>query len=441
MTREKSLVLSVIGIKLIMLWAFLLIFGYGKLIWSDSETYVRLARNIYADRGFSEAHVSKTEFPPNSIRTPLYPAVVGLFDTFVPYGFVFVSFLQIIAAGFIALLVYKIAVSFVSSNLAFGAAILVSFEPLISVIHMLIMPETFLVLFILLFIFYFLRFIDSEKKKDLALSVLMLALAVYTKPVALYLFIIPIVFLLFRKHGVVLAVFFLVALFLLLSPWMIRNKVVVGKFDMTTDDTGNLCGWELAGVLATKYHIDSSDFTKLYALPEYETTMKRCASTSSALKIFLTEYPLDFLKTSTLSVASLFINDGYSSFLGAHSETNSNHLTPAVFTNRDWRQKITLAAGTLGRYELTMVIAGKLLWFFVSMLAIIGAYSLVAHKKLQSALFLFCVLLYFVAVTTVSTGFGVGARLRYPVSPILVVFAGVGIAGLAKKQVQKISTG
>ncbi len=428
MNRELKLFFFVVAAKIVLLAAVLLVFGESRLIWSDSATYIAIGRNIFEGHGFSTTDTDRVIFTPNSIRTPLYPFIVGLFETYIPHGLVVVSFLQAVAAGFIALLVYKLGLLFFSPKWALLTALAVSFEPLISSIHILILPETFLVLFLLIFIFFFLRYFTEQYAKNLYISAVALALAVYVKPVALYLFFVPCIFLLFQKRGVVKMFLFLVILFVLLAPWMARNKAVVGTFDMTTDDTGNLCGWEMVGILAAKYRIDSSDFTTLYALPEYATAKSKCTSTVFALTMFLTEYPSHFLKTSILSAAALLTNDGYSGAFfkkppDQQTKIHHNYLTPAVFTNTDWRAKISAAAGELTVVELAVVIAGKVFWTFIAIMSVFGAMRLVFIEKSSLAVFLLLVVLYFITVTVTSTGFGVGARLRYPIDPLLLLFA------------------
>ncbi len=420
MSLEKKLFLGVFLAKFLILGVFLFVFGTQNIAWSDSETYIRIGKNIYAGRGFSDAHMSKTEFPSNAIRMPLYPLVIGFFDTHMPYGLLGVSFLQALLAAGIAVLTYKIGTRFLSSKMAWIAAIVASFEPLISVMNILIMPETFLIFFLLLFFLLFLKYMESGEIRHLFVSIVALVLAIYTKPVALYLVAVPILFLCFSgKRGVVRGATMLALVFLLLLPWMARNQSALGIFDVTADDSGNLCGWELVSVLATKYHIDSSDFTTLYALPEYAVAKNKCVGTVSAIKMYVRDYPVDFFKTNFLSAASFLTNDGYGAFFGL----DNNHLTPAVFINHDWINKIRSSAGAFIWWQLAVISIGKLFWLFVSVAACVGMFFGLRGAHRRRALLLFLVILYFIAVTVVSTGYGVGARLRYPIGALLIISA------------------
>lgn len=427
MTQAQKLFWFVFVAKIGMLITFLALFGPNRLIWSDANSYLDIGRNIFAGNGF--ALTSQSGYIPDAIRTPLYPALLGFFDVFIPRGVVWVSILQALAAALIAVLAYKIGTLFLNPGGAISAALFISFEPLIAAINLLIMPETFLVLFVLTFVYFFIGYLQKNRPKDFYLALIFLTLAVYTKPVATYLFLIPLVFLLFRK-SIKKALIFFVVLFLLLSPWMYRNYLAFNSFDVTRDDTGNLCSWELTAIIATKYRVDSSNWNTTNNLPEYQNIRSRCKDTLTALKIYVTEYPRELFWSSVVSAASMLTNEGYTTFFEKPPEKqvkiHHNYLTPAVFVMRDWPQKIKAAFFELDFNERILVLAGKFIWILASLLALVGAWRLLVEHKSLIATFLFLIILYFVAVTVLSTGFGVGARLRYPIDLFIVIFALVG---------------
>ena len=147
--------------------------------------------------------------------------------------------------------------------------------------------------------------------------------------------------------------------------------------------------------------------------------------------MFLFDYPGFFVKTSLLSSASLLTNEGYAAFFERPPEEqvkiHHNYLTPAVFTSPDWRERVRAAIRELTGIELIAVLVGKLFWLLVSIFAFIGMAYLSFVKKSLPAIFLMVVVVYFVTVTVISTGYGVGARLRYPIDPALLIFALHGI--------------
>lgn len=425
---EKRVFFLVFGVKVLLLFSFLFFFGEANLIWSDSTNYIDLGRNILKGNGFSTASgLDGSIILPDSRRMPLYPLLIGFFDAYFPHGLVIVSFLQTIAAALTALFMYRIGSLFLSSAYAIAASLIFSLEPLIAVMQILIMPETFFVLFVSIFLWQFLEYLREGDNQAFFGSLVALTLACYTKPIAIWLFVVPASFIFFSRRGFLKAFAFGGILLFLLSPWMVRNYWTHGILRITTNDLGNFCGWELGGIIATKYGMDSSDFTSIYALPEYIEQQERCTSTNAALKIFLLDYPGAFLKASALSTLSFLTNEGYPAFFERPPEEqvkiHHNYLTPAVFANSDWPSKIIAAARELTGIELAAVLVGKFFWLFISLLALLSIMRLVLKEKSSEAFFLAAVIGYFIAVTVVSTGYGVGARLRYPIDLLLIIFA------------------
>jgi len=430
MSFEKKLFFSVLIFKIIILALFVGYFGSEKLVWSDSTDYLKIGRNIFLGEGFSNP-VSDGISTPNTIRMPLYPFFVGFFDTFMPYWLVVVSIFQAAAAAAAAVLVYMIASIFLGHSYALAVSVIASFEPLISVIHMLIMPETFLMLFILLWMWFLLKHLKNGDAASLAFSVLFLALAIYTKSIALYLILLTIIIMLVKRRQLAKPLLAVLLLFILLAPWMVYNKMRAGTFAMTTDDVGNLCSWELAAVISTKYRLDSTDWLLFMNSPEFLDVTSRCAGTFQALRIFIREYPKEFFISTALSTAALLTNDGYSVFFkkpaSEQVKPHHNYLTPPVFVNRDWRAKAYAAIQEMNSVELAAIFVGKILWFFVTLLSIVGAVHLLLRRRSLDGLLLVLFALYIIGATTISTGYGVGARLRYPIDPILIIFAAIGV--------------
>ena len=446
--------LGILIAKIIFVLAFVGIFGEARLIWSDSAAYLNIGRNLWSGYGFVSSGGDPLIYTPNTIRTPIYPAIIGFFDRFVPHGLAVVSFLQAALAAFAAVLIYKLALRFLDHRWALGVTLVASFEPLISVIHILIMPEILLLVFILLFLDSFLRYLDDRRISDLLLVSLWLGIATMIKPAALYLFVVPLFFLIKdyifsyvrseKRSNKLLRLFvFLGVMVLLLFPWAARNYVTAGVIGVTTDDAANICGWTLSGILATKHRLDASNFDVLYAHPEYQEQVKRCTSTGAALKLFAAEYPVDFAKTMFLSSIAMLTNDGYAAFFEkapaeekrpdqweAPVKIHHNYLTPAVFTNRDWPARFLAAAQELRPHERVAVIVGKLFWLLILFFALLSAWQLVIKQHSLPAFFLFLVIVYFVAAAVITNAYGVGARLRFSVNPLLLLFAGIGAHNL-----------
>ena len=421
---ERKIFFGVLSVKFVLLVLFICVFGVGRLVWSDSALYVDIGRHIFQGHGFSETFANTVGYRPNAIRTPLYPFIVGFFDWGFPYGLVVVSLIQCFIAAGIAVYTYRIGRFWLSERMALIPALFVSFEPLMSAMHILIMPEPLLVLTLLIYLYYGIIFLRERERRAFWGMTSGLLIAIYTKPVALYVVVFNFLFLFWRDRRAALKFCFIVAL--ILSPWVARNYHTFGVLDMTQDDKGNLCSWELTAVMATKYHVDSTNWSLTNPLPEYQSVLERCKSTGAALKIFVTEYPREFIVASALSTAAMLTNEGYSVFFEKPQQEqikpHHNYLTPPVLVMRDWPSKVLAAARELRAPELVAVIVGKIMWKIIALLSIFGLYMLYQEYRVE-ALFFLTYITYFISATVVSTGFGVGARLRYPINPLLLILA------------------
>ena len=414
--------------KLCILALILGVWGQEKLLWGDSPLYIDIGNNIFNGQGFSTTRSDGTLFP-NTERTPIYPFLVGLFSFLLPAGgAVVLSFLQIAVAAGSAVLMYQIALFVLPKKWAVASALLFSFEPLLLFLHMLLLPDTLLVFFVLLFTYFFLTYLRTSDSHSLVYSAATLGIAVLTKPIAIYLFLVPLILLFFFKREFARASTFLLVVFIILFPWMAYNYARAGTFDITGNDYKNICGWGLTGVLSTAHGLDSSNWAETWALPEYADVQMRCTSTGAAIKIFVAEYPSAFAKTLALSTASLLTNEGYTSLLekpaGEQVKVHHNYLTPAVFTNTEWREKFSAALEEFNIWQLIVIFGAKLMWTTVSILALVGSFLLIKNpQKRLEGIFLTLAALYFVAVPVISTAFGVSARLRYPADSFLLILA------------------
>jgi len=453
MMFSRKLFIFVLAAKILILGVFLFTFGEDRLVWADAPTYLDLGRNVVTGNGFSQT-ASDGAVTPNTRFMPLYPTLIGFFSVYVPYGLVFVSLLQAMAAAGIAVFAYKIGLFFLPHRWALGAALVATFEPLISAIHILIMPETVFVLFLTGFVYFFLQILhvgtwEPDTQVNLGVrfpnqgmvfsfTVVVLIFAAYTKPAALYLAVFPVLFLIFARREFFRAGIFAGIFILAFIPWMARNAAVGGSFAITNDDTGNICGWTLHGVISTKYGLDPTDWNSTWNTPELLGTQEKCTSPVGALKLFLSEYPAPFFKSMTLSTLSLLTNDGYSVFFEKPQEEqikpHHNFLTPAVFAMSDWKEKLPAAVREFSALELAIILAGKLFWILMLVFAVIGTIALLKTPQQRIlTLFIFLIILYFVSATVFVTAYGAGARLRYPIAAFLILLATFGMQWLYNK--------
>src|SRR3989338_1026456 len=427
MKTERLLLIFILSVKILLVLGVFFFFFESRFMWADTEHYASLGRNLVRGNGLSFPLDNAPGYEPTTEFMPVYPALLGV-ASLIQHGFIAVSILQAILAGVTALYVYRIALFFLPSMWAIGTVLICSFEPLVAAMHLLLMPETIYVCFATMFLYYTLAYARDNRPADMHAAVFTLALAIYTKPIAMYLTVFAALFLFATKGGFRKTVVFISILTLLLFPWMVRNYVLAATYAINTNGERNFCNWGLSSILAVRYGVDSSNWNTTVHMPEYEEVKGRCASVGRALWIFSTEYPSSFIKVSALSTLSLLTNDGYTVFFEKPEDeqvkAHHNYITPAVFSNKDWRIKISAALREFSFIELGIIFAGKLFWVLASLGAGAGAFMLIRKKETRPyALFLFCIVFYYVAASVLSTGLSVGARLRYPIDALLLIFA------------------
>ncbi len=396
--------------------ALFFFFGQEKFLWSDSGVYVDLGQKI--------AGVGLYDDP---IRTPLYPLLISIFLALSSgYGLLVFMIFQAFISSLSTALVYKIVQMFSrGSRMAFIAAAIFAFEPLAFLLNSILYPEAFLLFFLLLFVYMFLQYQEKAENKYLLYSALALTLAVWTKPVASYLWIVPVVILILGKKYRA-SVMYALIVFIALLPLLFFNVYRFRFLGISQHGEGNVCGYFLTSVYSTQFGTDPSDMNVNLFPSEFLDAQKRCFhNTDTILSVFV-KYPQSFTKAIFLSTASMVSNDGYTSFFydpARASKAHHNYLTPVVFADKDWKTKIPRAASELSFWQFAIVILGKVFWLSLFFTAVIGAWKGFTNKTTRASfLFLILCTLYFIVVTVLSTGYGVGARLRYPIMPLELIF-------------------
>jgi len=440
MTTTRKLFIGVLVGKLAILALVIGIWGESRLIWGDSVTYLQLGKNIFSSGGFSrEIQIM-----------PLYPFVVGLFNEYISHGVLVLSIVQAIAVAGIAVLIYKLGFFIMPAHYAIFAAVGASFEPVASILHLLVMTETLLVFLLMLFTYFFIKYLERSGIWYLIRAAGALALSVLIKAIGTYLFIVPVVFILFHRRftlaeRVAKAFLFWVVFAVILVPWMYRNYLLVGEFKITQEGSGNICGYQLPLVFAVDRGINITT-QSVTSDPEFQNLLRQCEAYTEAENLFwiVKKYPYAFFKANTLAALSLFTNDGFATLFQKSSPglpPHHNYLTPMVFMGDEWRQNLTSGLSELTGLELLAFIVGKLFRILLSVAAFSGIYVFLKHDRNPYVLFMLLVFAYLISVTVFSTAFAVGARLRFPIDPFLFLFALFWVARqLAGPARLKIST-
>ncbi len=149
----------------------------------DSLSYIRPATVL----GTQGRFVDPLDGSPELFRTPGLPVLL-LPGVWLGNVELWMTILNIACACLTAYLIYQIAMMvFKSSKIAGLCAILYAFEPVSALYATKVLTENPFATVFTLFLYYFIRYIDSKKLSDILLASLSLAAATYIRPISYYL--------------------------------------------------------------------------------------------------------------------------------------------------------------------------------------------------------------------------------------------------------------
>ena len=428
--------------KLIFLFVLAVIFGLTlsfifsqkidpAALFIDSQAYKTTALNVINHHVFS--YNNAPPYEPSGFRAPGYPLWLALiylvFGSFKP-----AIFLGIFVFALTVPLIYLIARELFDKRIAFLAGILFALEPWGAFLSGAIMSEQIFLPAFVLAVYLFIRYLKQNSHKFLYLSAGLLGISALIRPNALYIWPVFAIFIFFKKNGFLKSLktaglASLIFLFVI-APWLIRNKVVLGTWQITTVQGFSLFvdnfntfqvhrgkfksldeGYEIAYKLTKGFDIMSKEGTEILM--------------RAALK-GIKEDPYSYTKLSIFSMPSFFIRNSYSSlgyYLGA-KEFKIQSQTLSLLKQRNfsavWDKMRDFSAG-----EWILLLSG-FFWPVIAILFLTGIFiSLVKFKSNRSGILLILgVVFYFVSITTLMIEL---ARFRIQAQPFIFMFAAAGI--------------
>jgi hypothetical protein len=223
--------------------------GYGQAFpthehFFDSGEYVDLANSIWNRHAFTFSTTSP--YIPESFRVPGYPLLIALVHEMFGGGDSFdaVIYLQILITALSVFLTYLLGMKVSGSKwVGYLAAFLFGFNPNTITFTIGLNSEPLFILIFLLSIYVSLSMFFKEKTR-FALSGLLLGASVLVRCIATYVPLCFGVYLLFAREFTVKKKLFLFGIFLLcfvivLTPWIVRNKVVTGVWGISSTTAYN----------------------------------------------------------------------------------------------------------------------------------------------------------------------------------------------------------
>ena len=241
--KEIFLFFLMLALELVMIFVLSQINGIGIFSRNDANEFRIIVKNVI-DYGVFSLEIEAPFFPTN-FRTPGYPLFLSIiyliFFSFKPAIFIGAAIFALSAP-----LVYLIAKEIFTEKIAFISAILFAIEPWALFQSGFLVAEQIFMPFFLLSVYLFCRYLKSEKRNYLYSAVFLQGLAALTRPISIFFILIFLIFIFIielksslrqsaKTMALALAIFILV-----LSPWLIRNKIVLNTWQVSSISNINL---------------------------------------------------------------------------------------------------------------------------------------------------------------------------------------------------------
>jgi len=442
--RDARPILSIIALCLLLRVVFLVLVhpwtfpAEEQLSCNDSPLYHQLACTLLDYHRFAPSATAA----PDPLRTPAYPIFVsGIYAVFgrVPW-LVFIA--QILLDCLSCYLIFKTLQRVLDARVAHIAAFFFAIDPFLILHTSAFLTET-LFIFLLVIVLHIYGRISSDREARprilrYGLLGLIIGVAALVRPIALYLPIVLVAFILaanrkriFRalQYSGILVLAFAVVV----TPWLLRNYTMFGRAALTYIDSWDLLALNVGAMEAVKRHQDlrtTSDqlLAEADALivadglrPEQLNLMHKADYWRRLAFRYILRDPVHFAMAHAKGTIFVFAN------LGTSDLVRFLHLPPhsmgeaTSFSDMARRFFVEKSAAEIFAAAL---VAPLLLITYVGL--VVGL--IVGWRRYDRRFLAFCLVitLYFVAVPG---ALGV-VRFKLPAMPFFLGFVGIGIAHL-----------
>ncbi len=386
----------------------------------DSLEYISLAENIIAGNGFSRGQVPP--YAPEIFRTPGYPGFIALIFSFV-HRVSAVIIVQNLLFIFLIYYVYTwITKNFKNNFIASISAFFLALDPSIVYWNNQISSETLFAVTLFFSLFIFHKFLENRRYYLLLGSGGLFGYLLLTRPIAQYLFIIFVFGIVVNfirnknwKFIVVSLGFFFISFFVIISPWLIRNKIQFGSYKPSA-----------TSIIAFGKYLTAMKNERGEELDKIESAnrLERSEARKDQAIQYILKHPLLFLKIHFLSFLPFFGGDGYfSAFSAIFPEIESDRLIT------DWGGNLYEFKGyfnqVVAEQKFTIFIVGKLFRIIIIIFFISGILEWFKNYRTyrMTLTFLLLIIYYF----ALATGIGSYSRFRFPVDPYIYIIAAFGL--------------
>lgn len=419
------------------------------IAWTDQGGYQRLGA-AFAETGRFTRYPDYPTFVPEVIRTPGYPAFVGVVYTFFGVGNdVAVAVAQAFVFAAICLLAYAMARRVGGERAGTGAGLATALFPTIPYFGALVLTEVWATLVVTAGLFVCLRAVQEGRRRDYLLAGVLFGCATLVRPVFVLLpFFLAIAMpLLVGTHRTRRALghwaMLAVAASIVLLPWFTYNYVHLGKFTLSPAGGVGRGLWEGSwqGRWPGRVH-SLLTTTAAEDLPrgELDARVRAIAAEggfdAEPMLVYVHEWrdirriwdsPVDPLERADARVVA---DQAYlRAALGHIAADPLGHVLRRVSSGPFflWATDIPIRYSDINSTPTVVIRAIWLAQVTLLLLAACGIGALVWHGRWAEAVFLALPLVY---VTGVHLPLLCEARQSLPVKPLVIVLAAVGVSRL-----------
>jgi 4-amino-4-deoxy-L-arabinose transferase-like glycosyltransferase len=409
----------------------------------------QLAQNLLHHHAFSLS--SSAPFLPNTFHVPLYPLFLAILlavsqsPIFIVFGHVFLSLL-------VLYLFYRLALKLFGRPTALLAATFFAVEPLCVFQSLVGQNETLFLAFFFAALLALVNFSRSGKLSVLAFSGAVFGLAVLTRPVAQFAFIVAAAAAAifgwrhFPRLKILkpLAVLIL-SFFLILSPWLIRNYYhfktpqfsFLGGYTFYLYNVGDFLASKESGYGSVAARDEKrAELRQAFLKTLNDPGITRVDEDVSALLPYQNRFyaeglklvasdPVGYLKYQLLFTFSGMLNDGYRDILNAARVTHypMTHFLTQLLKPADLRPQGTVYFQGLWSYGL---LASEAVWFLIYVIIFLYLSALAIKRKWLlfswSAMMFLWVMFFNGVASSLSSG-----RYHFPSVPFLLLLLAAAI--------------
>jgi len=430
---EKKIPYTLFGLALVthLIVFYTLLYLYGPcsfflsndcaLSGNDTQHYVIDAYNLTHGHGYSR--FVNPPYEPDALRTPLLPLYFATFTFIGGYSLIWLAILLLnIFLSIAPAVLYKLSRLFLPHGYALVAGLMLVLEPLYLYRSQIAEPDALLVLLLLSVLYFLVRSWKEKRSRNLYIAAVLIGVATLAKPTMEYLVaiicIFEAVFLAFvakegayerlKKSAAAVAI-----VFVIVSPWLIRNKIVFGITALSSIQGYNLYEYYTVHEKLPDEQIPASLESESREPDRFLPLQKYFTGVALAR---IRAHPFMYLKEQTIgSLRNLFVSDIADMYYYGQTKLLPFAYNPESKTN-------------------PYGIVPKILW--MGLLALVYALALIGWISAwrdRIALLTFTLFFLLFGYLVLASGPYVDAKYRLPALPLLFIMALYGLERIRER--------